>query len=133
MTATLERPNARIEDLTTLVTEFCEVLNAKEVERRREVNSHHFGQYGRLLYPEGTAYCTYAPEGAGRKYIRIVQTLTDGGNKMVHCFIDKATGDVLKSAGWKAPAKGARFNLLDGVSRESLYERCEFTAGYLYR
>lgn len=28
-----------------------------------------------------------------------------------YCFIDRSNGNVLKSAGWKAPAKGARGNI----------------------
>lgn len=42
-----------------------------------------------------------------KKYIRIV---SDGS---VHCFIDRTNGDVLKAAGWKAPAKHARGNIFD--------------------
>jgi hypothetical protein len=30
-----------------------------------------------------------------------------------HCFVEIATGDVLKAAGWKAPAKHARGNIYD--------------------
>ena len=42
----------------------------------------------------------------GKKYIRIVR------GDSVHCFVNKETGDVLKAAGWKAPAKGSRGNFL---------------------
>ncbi len=31
----------------------------------------------------------------------------------VHCFVEIATGNVLKAAGWKAPAKHARGNIFD--------------------
>lgn len=44
----------------------------------------------------------------GASYIKI----SKGGS--VHCFVDKKTGDVLKAASWKAPAKGARGNIFDG-------------------
>lgn len=58
----------------------------------------------------------------GVKYIRIVR---EGlGSKSVHCFIDASNGDVLKAAGWKAPAKGARGNIFDakcGVGRMGPY------------
>jgi hypothetical protein len=40
------------------------------------------------------------------------------------CFVDKATGDVLKSASWAAPAKHARGNIYDehnGLSRITPY------------
>ena len=55
----------------------------------------------------------------GKKFIKIVRGSVSG-SKSVHGFIDKATGDVLKAAGWKAPAKGARGNIFDqhkGLSR----------------
>lgn len=133
MTSLMTGADALLDDLDTLTSEFLAVLNDKERERRVHVNSHHFGQYGRTLYPEGSTYCTYVAEAGGRKYQRIVQVLTDGGSRSVHCFIDKQTGDVLKAAGWKAPASGARFNLLDAASRADLFERCEFTGAYLYR
>jgi hypothetical protein len=44
----------------------------------------------------------------GRKYLRIVRTRPHGGGQEVFCFIEKTTGNVLKAAGWKAPAPGAR-------------------------
>jgi hypothetical protein len=37
---------------------------------------------------------------------------SDGpGHRGAYCFIDKTTGDVLKAASWKAPAKGVRSNI----------------------
>jgi hypothetical protein len=42
----------------------------------------------------------------GRKFDKI--TYRCYGQTSVFCFIDKATGDILKSASWRAPAKGAR-------------------------
>jgi hypothetical protein len=42
-----------------------------------------------------------------RKYIKVIR----GGS--VHCFVNKENGDVLKAAGWKAPAKHARGNIFD--------------------
>ena len=43
----------------------------------------------------------------GRRYAKII---CDGS---VYAFIDKNTGDVLKPAGWNAPAKHARGNVLN--------------------
>jgi len=63
----------------------------------------------------------------GIKNVRIVTAYPDNGNRSVHCFINKANGDILKAAGWKAPAKHARGNiyksLLGGVN--------EYGANYL--
>lgn len=43
----------------------------------------------------------------GKKYIKVIE---NGGS--VYCFIDKVTGDIYKPAGWNAPAKHARGNIL---------------------
>lgn len=66
----------------------------------------------------------------GKKYIRI--TITTYGNKSVHCFVNSVTGDVLKAASYKAPAKGIRYNLLDPQSRESCFRFADPYGGYLY-
>lgn len=34
-------------------------------------------------------------------------------SRSVYCFIDLSNGDILKAAGWKAPAKGARGNIFN--------------------
>lgn|SRR4030065_2583453 len=48
----------------------------------------------------------------GKRYIRIVRN-ERGQGRSVHCFIDTTNGDVLKAAGWKAPAKHARGNIFN--------------------
>jgi len=68
----------------------------------------------------------------GRKYHKIVM-ITDGGNRSVHAFVDKKTGEVYKAASFKAPAKGVRFNLLIIKEREWLFENADWAGGYLYR
>jgi hypothetical protein len=67
---------------------------------------------------------------SGRKYHKLVHRTC--GSQSVHCFIDKKTGEVYKSASWKAPAKGVRYNLLDDSSREECYARADWAGGYLY-
>lgn len=47
----------------------------------------------------------------GRKYARIVETRHGGSGGSVYCFIQLDNGDILKAAGWKAPAKGKRGNI----------------------
>lgn len=47
----------------------------------------------------------------GPKYVRVVRA--SSGSRSVHCFVSQANGDVLKAAGWKAPAKHARGNIFD--------------------
>jgi hypothetical protein len=48
----------------------------------------------------------------GVKYARIVRTERGlSAGRSVYCFIDLATGDILKPASWKGPAKGVRGNI----------------------
>lgn len=78
-----------------------------------------------------------APEGydfiieTGRKYFKVVMDAR--GFRSVHCFIDRKSGSVLKSASWKSPAKGERYNLLLIKDREWLFENADWASGYLYK
>jgi hypothetical protein len=64
---------------------------------------------------EGTSLGhVFSVERPGVKYTRIVQQTRyqDGSTagRSVFCFVD-ADGNILKAAGWKAPAKGIRSTL----------------------
>lgn len=51
----------------------------------------------------------------GVKYARLVQAGTNGNDsRSAYAFIDLTNGDILKTAGWKAPAKHARGNIRIG-------------------
>ena len=65
----------------------------------------------------------------GRKYHKVI--MNAHGSRSVHAFIDKNTGDVYKSASFKAPAAGVRYNLMDTASRELCFQRCDWSGGYL--
>lgn len=69
---------------------------------------------------------------SGKKYHKVI-FIDGGGSRSVHCFIDKQTGSVLKSASWKAPAKGERCNLLIIKEREWALENADWSGGWLYR
>ena len=68
---------------------------------------------------------------SGRKYHKIVM-ITEDGARSVHAFVDKKTGEVYKSASWKSPAKGVRYNLLIIPSREECLMRADWAGSYLY-
>ena len=74
---------------------------------------------------------SYTVEEA-RKFLKIWMH-TESGQRSIHAFIDKKTGDVYKPASIKGPAKGIRFNLLDEASREDMLSRVSWSGGYLYR
>jgi len=69
---------------------------------------------------------------SGKKYHKVIM-IDGGGQRSAHAFVDKQTGSVLKSASWKAPAKGERYNLLIIKEREWLFENADWSGGYLYR
>ena len=81
------------------------------------------------IYNNGVEHEYYLE--SGRKYYKLIHK--DGISRSVHCFIDKSNGNVYKSASWKAPAKGVRYNLLDDDSRELCYSKCDPFGGYLYQ
>lgn len=47
----------------------------------------------------------------GKRFTKI--TCKTYGQTSVHCFVETATGDIYKAAGWSSPAKGVRGNIND--------------------
>lgn len=77
-------------------------------------------------------YCDYEYViETGRKYHKVI--MNANGSRSVHCFIDKATGEVYKPASFKSPAKGVRFDLRIIEQREWLFENATWSGGYLYK
>lgn len=68
---------------------------------------------------------------SGKKYHKIV-FIDGGGSRSVHAFVDKKTGEVYKSASWKSPAKGVRYDLRLIEQREYLLQNADWAGGYLY-
>jgi len=72
----------------------------------------------------------------GNKYHKVIMSIDNGGtrapSRSVHCFIDKKTGEVYKSASWKSPAKGVRFDLRIIEQREWLLANADWAGSYLY-
>lgn len=64
----------------------------------------------------------------GKRYTRIVTAAVNGSSRSVYCFIDTTNGDILKSASWKTPAKGARGNIL--AEDEGMRRMTAYGAGY---
>ncbi len=68
----------------------------------------------------------------GRKYHKIIM-VTESGSRSVHAFVDKKTGELYKSASFKAPAKGVRYDLRIISQREDVLPNCDWAGGYLYQ
>lgn len=83
-----------------------------------KINEHYKKHYPTLEVP----HLSYEFGTKTQKYVRIVQE--DIGQRSVYCFVQVDNGDVLKAAGWKAPAKHARSNIYAddcGVSGVTTY------------
>lgn len=76
-----------------------------------------------------TIWSTRLQITGGGRYLKVVRESIHTPSKQVnsrsaHCFIDRTNGDVLKTASWSAPAKGARGNITDsnnGLARMNCY------------
>mgnify|MGYP007006548022 FL=1 len=68
---------------------------------------------------------------SGKKYHKVI-FVDGGGQRSVHCFVDKNTGEVYKSASWKTPAQGVRYDLRLIKDREYLLENADWSGSYLY-
>jgi hypothetical protein len=49
---------------------------------------------------------------SGRKNDKIVKVQA-GVGRSAYCFVDRETGNILKAAGWNAPAKGTRGSIFE--------------------
>lgn len=77
--------------------------------------------------PAGYSYSVGQP---GAKNVRIVMNTGSQYGTSVHAFVELATGNLLKAAGWKAPAKGIRGNIVDDL--EAVKARFDWSGHYLY-
>jgi len=128
------------EQILDLIEQFCDVLRTnfqsysiarhQEYITKGENVDYHQKCIDELSMGEGLYNFTY---DKARKYAKIVMH-TPEGQRSAHAFVDLSTGDVYKSASWKAPAKnGVRFNLADEKSRQEMYQRADWAGGYLYK
>jgi hypothetical protein len=89
--------------------------------------AYHQKQIAKLK--QGTCDYDFYPE-TGRKYHKII--MNAAGSRSVHAFVDKKTGQVYKSASWKSPAKGVRYDLRIIEQREWLLQHADWAGSYLY-
>ena len=114
-----------------IMTSFSDFVESRPaVLKQGEDVQTHTENYATLLTSKGPEGYQFIIE-SGRKYHKVIM-VTEGGNRSVHCFVDKKNGDVYKAESWKRPAKHVRYNLLDEYSRESLFDECEWAGSHLY-
>jgi hypothetical protein len=118
-----------------MTTDFASYVAQKDAQNTIQLN---IVKYGMMLCDALTANASYLTQNygfdldsSGRKYHKIFMYI-NGRRDSIHAFIDKKTGEVYKPASVKAPAKGARYNLLLIKDREYLLEKADWAGGYLY-
>ena len=144
MTATLSKEKISLKVLRH-TEQLCEAL--KDDFKRYSIKSH-FASIARAIQEGGNqstidyhnrciddikdeiGIYQYVIE-SGRKYHKIIM-IDSSGSRSVHAFVDRMTGEVYKSASWKSPAKGVRYNLLIISSREECMMRADWAGSYLY-
>ena len=121
--------------MTTTFADYCATQDAKNTI---QLNVHKWtlmlcdalmDNFKQRNHGSSSEYKFYIEEG--RKYHKVIMS-DSSGHRSVHCFVDKKTGEVYKSASWKSPAKGVRFDLRLIEQREWLFEHADWAGGYLY-
>ncbi len=85
-------------------------------------------------YPKRYGHMTFELN-KGTKYYKIIQVTNSIGlvtGKTVHAFVCRQTGAIYKPAGYRAPAKHVRYNLLDDASYAECLEQADWAGSYLY-
>jgi hypothetical protein len=136
MTATLTDRKSEVLNYTQSLCEALEIdfrlYNTKQhrLSAEREINADYHNQCLQQIAAGTYDFGYEFVIEEGKKYHKVI--MIAHGSRSVHCFVNKNTGEVYKSASWKAPAKGVRFNLLDDTSREQCYRNCDWAGSYLY-
>ena len=114
----------------------CEALRQNYIDYSIRSHQHHLNVDNHDYHKQqieklrqGTCDYEFYPE-TGKKYHKIV--MNAAGSRSVHAFVDKKTGEVYKSASWKSPAKGIRYDLRLIADREWLLENADWCGHYLY-
>lgn len=115
----------------TFASDFAQALDNKfraDLAQRQLADEGKYVQYEK-------AYDFTVEEG--QKFDRIVQQY-EGRERLVHAFVEKSTGKLIKAAGWKAPAKRAngelqsQFNLSTPSGFAAALDAADKHGGYLY-
>lgn len=87
----------------------CAAMVAKDYERFESLTAQGFSRTVTIEF--------------GRRYAKLIAADVRNGvesAQSVYCFVDLGTGDILKAATWRAPAKHARGNVLRADRMQSV-------------
>ena len=108
-----------MQDFDQALEAFAQSIN-KDVKANASTLADH------MTYEEdGTGYFGPVIIKPGQKRVKLIT----GNGQSVYCFVDKDTGNILKAASFKVPAKGARGNIYDPSTYQELNKS---DTGWLY-
>jgi len=111
----------------------AQVLDAQQVAVNRQSVLDAIDDFVSWINTEATIPETYRwSVEFGRKYAKLVMHAGPTSHGSVHAFVNLENGDLLKAAGWKAPAKGARGSVL-GLGMADIKDRFDWSGRYLYK
>lgn len=96
---------------TTTETEFNAALAAFVADAQALINAH-FAKHYPTLTPD-----VLSVDPGGRRYVRVVKSSGGSAGRSVYCFVERATGFVLKADSWKRPAKGVRGSIFEPAGK----------------
>ena len=126
--AVLGHTYALCEALRQNYIEYSIRMHKLSIESNLDNIEYHQKQIDKLK--QGICDYEFYPE-TGKKYHKIV--MSANGSRSCHAFVDKKTGELYKSASWKSPAKGVRYDLRLIKDREWLLEKADWSGSYLYK
>jgi len=142
MTATLQQQSQEtIADNVMRHTQaLCEALRQNFIDysiRSHQLRTSDVEYHDACIAKLKNGECNYSYViESGRKYHKIIMVIDNGPgrhvSRSVHAFVDKNTGEIYKSASWKSPAKGVRYDLRLIKDREWLLENADWASNYLY-
>jgi hypothetical protein len=107
-------------DFSTALTNFLTAANSTAFKKVNDDMADTF--------PKG--YYDPLTTEAGSKFVRVVSSRL-GNGRSVWCFVEKATGDILKAEGWKKPSKIKRgYNIFKPETYEG---KMDAYGSWLYR
>ena len=107
-------------DFATALATFTDAVNKGFEEHAKQFDNLAYGTDEKDYFHPVTVM-------DGSKKVRIVQNQGNSGS--AYCFVDKATGNILKSAGWNSAAKTARANIYKPETYQGAYLG---STGWLY-
>jgi hypothetical protein len=98
------------------IADFANAVSAKILEHYKKSLK---GSYQSII--DGTFNHAHVGYSIGKKYARLMVPNGSNLNGSCFCFVDMSNGNILKSASWSTPAKGARGHISNGANDVSPY------------